>query len=67
MSAESLQVECRLRRSSRAKRLRLVVRPGLIELVTPDGMPEAKALGFLAEHRQWAEAKAREFHRKSKA
>jgi predicted metal-dependent hydrolase len=47
--------------------LRLVVRPGLIELVTPDGMPEAKALGFLAEHRQWAEAKAREFHRKSKA
>jgi len=59
------QVECRLRRSSRAKRLRLVVRPGLIELVAPVGMPESRAMKFLDEHREWAESKAREFFRKA--
>lgn len=60
-------VECTVRRSSRAKRLRLVVRPGAIELVAPVGMSEAKALSFLAQHREWAEAKAREFQLKMPA
>ena len=63
----SAQVECRVRRSSRAKRLRLVVRPGLIELVAPVGMSETKAMNFLAQHRDWAESKAREFQHKMAA
>jgi len=54
--APSIQI----RRSARAKRLRLVVKPGLIELVAPLGAPESQALAFLHRHRQWAEDKVRE-------
>jgi hypothetical protein len=50
----------RVRRSGKAKRLRLSVRPGLIELVVPAGVAEAEALAFLDRHRAWAEGKLRE-------
>jgi predicted metal-dependent hydrolase len=43
-----------LRRSARAKRLRLVVKPAGLELVMPAGMDEATALGFLHRNREWA-------------
>ncbi len=51
-----------LRRSSRAKRLKLAVKPGLIELVIPHGMAEAQALDFLNRHRAWAEEKLLELN-----
>jgi predicted metal-dependent hydrolase len=49
---------CQIRRSARAKRLRLVVKPGLIELVAPLSASEAQALAFWTRHRVWAENKA---------
>jgi predicted metal-dependent hydrolase len=51
---------CQIRRSARAKRLRLVVKPGLIELVVPLAASEGQALAFLDAHRAWAEDKARQ-------
>lgn len=57
-------IECHLRRSERAKRLRLVVRPDFIELIVPAPMSDSAALAFLARHRDWAEAKMREFRGK---
>lgn len=55
---------CQIRRSARAKRLRLVVKPGLIELVAPVGASETQALAFLDQHRAWAENKARQMSRR---
>lgn len=49
-----------IRKSQRAKRLRLVVRPGGAELVIPESMSEAKAMEFLKGNRQWLEQKFRE-------
>lgn len=46
-----------LRRSPRAKRLRLVVKSAGLELVVPPAMEEAKALEFLHRHRDWAAGK----------
>ncbi len=54
-----------IRRSSKAKRLRLAVKPGLIELVVPSGAAEAQALAFLNRHRAWAEAKLQELEAKA--
>lgn len=55
----------RIRRSARAKRLRLAVRPGLIELVAPLATPEAQAVAFLNRHRAWAEAKVLELNERA--
>lgn len=55
----------RIRRSLKAKRLRLAVKPGLIELVIPRGATEAQAMAFLSRHRSWAENKLKEFDRKA--
>ncbi len=55
----------RIRRSSRAKRLRLTVKPGLIELVLPQGMPESQALTFFDKHRPWAEEKLLEMNQRA--
>lgn len=60
MSHNSVQFICRLRRSTRAKRLRLVVKPGLIEVVAPPGASEAQTLAFLDRHWAWVEKKAGE-------
>jgi predicted metal-dependent hydrolase len=49
-----------LRYSRRAKHLRLVVKPGGIELVVPPAISEAQALAFLHRHRAWAECKLSE-------
>jgi len=65
MAAEPLSV--RIRRSGKAKRLRLSVKPGLIELVVPAGAEEAQALAFLDRHRAWAEGKLRELNAKAGA
>jgi predicted metal-dependent hydrolase len=43
-----------VRRSPRAKRLRLVVKPSGLELVLPGGMDEAGATAFLHQHKDWA-------------
>jgi predicted metal-dependent hydrolase len=50
-------VPLHVRRSARAKRLRLLVRATGVELVVPVGVPEAQALAFWEEHRHWAVAK----------
>jgi len=54
-----------IRRSGRAKRLRLSVKPGLIELVVPACAQEAQALAFLDKHRAWAEGKLLELNAKA--
>lgn len=55
-----------IRRSPRAKRLRLLVKPGLIELVVPPTAPESTALAFLDKHRTWAEGKLLELDDKAR-
>ena len=55
-----------IRRSPRAKRLRLLVKPGLIELVVPPTAQEALALAFLDKHRAWAEGKLLELNAKAR-
>ena len=52
----------KIRRSVKAKHLRLAVKPGLIELVLPRGVAEAQALAFLDKHRAWAEGKLLEMN-----
>jgi predicted metal-dependent hydrolase len=54
----------RIRRSGKAKRLRLSVKPGLIELVVPAKSADVEALAFLNLHRAWAEAKLLELNAK---
>ena len=61
-SAKSQPSPIRIRRSAKAKRLRLSVKPGLIELVVPAKAQEAEALAFLNQHRAWAEAKLLEMN-----
>ncbi|MDD5034152.1 MAG: SprT family zinc-dependent metalloprotease [Methylococcaceae bacterium] len=51
-----------IRRSVRSKRLHLLVKPGLIELVVPTALPEAQAMAFLNKHRAWAENKLLEIN-----
>ncbi len=55
-----------IRRSAKAKRLRLAVKPGLIELVIPRGAGEAQAMAFLDRHRAWAEDKLQELNDKAR-
>ncbi|QJD28752.1 M48 family metallopeptidase [Methylococcus geothermalis] len=50
----------RLRRSARAKYLRLLIRPEGIEVVAPDGLPESTVLAFVRQHSGWAQAKLAE-------
>ena len=52
----------KIRRSAKAKRLRLAVKPGQIELVIPRGTGEAQAMAFLDQHRAWAEGKLLELN-----
>jgi predicted metal-dependent hydrolase len=49
-----------LRRSGRAKRLRIAVYPGRIEVVAPTAMPIATVEAFVASHWQWAQSKLAE-------
>lgn len=62
MQTASVQI----RHSSRAKHLRLSVRPGLIELVVPPKVAKGQALAFLEQHRAWAEGKLRELDEKAR-
>lgn len=54
-----------LRRSPRARQLRLVVKPQGIELVIPDGIGETQALAFFQRHRAWAERKLAEIRERA--
>ncbi len=63
-SAKSSSDAIQIRRSAKAKRLRLAVKPGLIELVVPRGMAESHALAFLDKHKAWAEGKLLELNDK---
>lgn len=56
--------ELSLRRSPRASRLRLVVKPSGIELVLPRDFSESEAMNFYARHRDWAVQKHSELLRK---
>ncbi len=56
---------CKLRYSSRAKRLRLVVKATGAELVVPPSIGEDQALAFLDRHRGWAERKLAELRARS--
>jgi hypothetical protein len=64
VSAETRGIQ--VRRSARAKYLRLVVRPGVIELVAPLAASERQVQAFLQKHRSWAEGKVREMDAKLK-
>jgi len=54
-----------IRRSAKAKRLRLAVKPGLIELVVPADVGDRQALAFLNQHKAWAEGKLLELDAKA--
>ena len=56
----STEFPVQLRRSRRAKHLRLVVTPAGVELVVPATISEARALEFLHRHRAWARHKLAE-------
>jgi predicted metal-dependent hydrolase len=56
-----------LRRSARAKHVRLVVKAGGAELVLPSGVSEAQGLAFLERHRAWAERKIQEIQERLKS
>lgn len=53
----------RLRRSARARRLRITVRPGDVEVVAPLGAPDAEVRAFVARHGDWVRAKTSAFRR----
>jgi predicted metal-dependent hydrolase len=46
-----------LRRSARARRLRICVRPGGVEVVAPPGMRDAEIAAFVQRHHPWIESK----------
>ncbi|MDF9390955.1 MULTISPECIES: M48 family metallopeptidase [Methylococcus] len=50
----------RLRRSPRAKYLRLLIRPDGIEVVAPAGLSDATVLAFVRQHSGWAQARLEE-------
>lgn len=50
-------ISYRLRRSARARRLRITVRPGGVEVVAPIGMREAAIAAFVEHHRPWIQSK----------
>ena len=66
MTARDLQ-EISIRRSQRAKHVRLVVKPAGIELVVPAHVSESQALGFLQQHRAWAERRLTEIRGRASA
>ncbi|MGX2041570.1 M48 family metallopeptidase [Methylocaldum sp. MU1018] len=63
----SFPVPYSIRRSRRAKHLRLVAKPHGVELVVPPTVSEARALAFLHQHRDWAERKLSELRAKTAA
>lgn len=56
-----------IRRSARAKHVRLVVKPGGAELVLPEGVSESQGMGFLNRHRAWAERKIQEIQERQQS
>jgi predicted metal-dependent hydrolase len=46
-----------IRRSGRARRLRITVRPAGVEVVAPLGMRDAEIAAFVEDHRGWIESK----------
>jgi predicted metal-dependent hydrolase len=58
--ANSFLPNLQVRRSLKAKRLRLSVKPGMIVLTVPERVSQAQAMAFFERHRAWAEAKLAE-------
>jgi predicted metal-dependent hydrolase len=56
-------IDCRLRRSARARRLSVTVGPAGIEIVAPLGTPDRAIAGFVDHHRDWISGKARVWQR----
>ncbi|MDD2767745.1 MAG: SprT family zinc-dependent metalloprotease [Methylococcus sp.] len=50
----------RIRRSARAKYLRLVIRPDGVEVVAPERLPESSVQAFVRQHSGWALARLEE-------
>lgn len=57
MSDRLSEIPYRLRRSARAKRLRLTVSPGGVEVVAPFGASDAEIEAFVGRHRGWIRAR----------
>jgi predicted metal-dependent hydrolase len=57
LSIEPSSIAYRLRRSARARRLRITVRPGGVEVVAPLRMRETEIAAFLEHNRAWIEGK----------
>jgi predicted metal-dependent hydrolase len=57
LTLDASSLSYRLRRSARARRLRITVRPGLVEVVAPLRVREADVWGFVERHRAWIETK----------
>ena len=53
LTIDPSSIAYRLRRSARARRLRITVRPGGVEVVAPVRMREAEIRAFVEHHRDW--------------
>jgi predicted metal-dependent hydrolase len=53
LTIEPSSIAYRLRRSARARRLRITVRPGGVEVVAPVRVREAEIRAFVEHHRDW--------------
>jgi predicted metal-dependent hydrolase len=57
LTIDPSSIAYRLRRSARARRLRITVRPGGVEVVAPLRMREAEITAFVEHHRAWIRTK----------
>ena len=53
-----------IRRSGRARRLRITVRPAGVEVVAPLGMRDAEIAAFVEDNRRWIESKLEAIRRR---
>jgi predicted metal-dependent hydrolase len=59
-----VQGRYQIRRSSRARRLRITVQPAGVEVVAPLGMREAEIAAFVHDNRRWIETKLEAIRRR---
>jgi len=57
MTAEAEPVHYQIRRSTRAKRLRITVRPAGVEVTAPVRARDADIMAFVSQNRRWIETK----------
>lgn len=63
MTTDPSDIPYRLRRSARARRLRITVRPGDVEVVAPVGVADAEVQAFVARYADWVRAKRKAYRR----